>query len=127
MHTSEQRPVGSDSPETRHATGESPQADRPDGSRATAGRRLWMASARLVGCVARFALYLRISQRSPRNSDEANIALQGLDLIHGHLLLHGWILSDAAFYTLEIPLYGLTGLLFGVRDLTLNVAAALWY
>jgi hypothetical protein len=80
-----------------------------------------------VGCSALFAIYLRISLSSPTNSDEASIALQGWDLIHGHLLLHGWILSDAAFYTLEMPLYGLSELLFGVHDIALNVAATVWY
>jgi hypothetical protein len=102
-------------------------AGRFGGSRTSGSRRLWVAAAWVAGCVALYAFYFRIALSSPINSDEANIALQGWDLVHGHFLLHGWILSDAAFNTLEMPLYGLSELVFGVHQVALEAAAALWF
>ena len=44
--------------------------------------------------------YLRISFTGHVSSDGANSALQAWDMLHGHLLLHGWIIGDATYYTL---------------------------
>jgi hypothetical protein len=74
-----------------------------------------------------FALFLRISLSSPTNSDSANIALQAWDLLHGHVLLHGWILSDASFYTFDQPVIAFSELLFGLDNLASHVASALCY
>ena len=61
------------------------------------------------------------------NSDGANNALQAWDMLHGHLLLHGWIIGDATFYTFELPLYAITEFFFGLPALTFHLAAALTY
>ena len=81
-----------------------------------------------IGCgIALFALLLRISLSRGMNSDGANNALQGWDIIHGNFLLHGWIMGDATYYTLELPLYAITEALFGLHILTCHVVSALTY
>jgi len=61
------------------------------------------------------------------DSDGANNALQGWDLLHGHLLLHGWILGDATYYSFELPLYAITEAVIGLSSLTGHVVSALTY
>jgi hypothetical protein len=61
------------------------------------------------------------------NSDGANNALQGWDMLHGNPLLHGWIIGDATYYTLELPLYVITEALLGLHDVTTHVVSALTY
>jgi hypothetical protein len=92
-----------------------------------AARRWWAAAAWAGGGVALFAVALRISLSSRVNSDGANNALQAWDMLHGHLLLHGWLIGDAAFYFLELPLNAVTELLFGLGSLAFHVASALTY
>ncbi len=81
----------------------------------------------IVGCVALFVLYLRISFTGHVTSDAANNALQAWDMLHGHLLLHGWIIGDATYYTFDLPVLALTEIFFGLSDLTSHVASALTY
>src|SRR5579859_5243607 len=80
----------------------------------------------LAGAVL-FAAYLRLSQTSQLNSDSANILLMASDLLHGHLLLHGWYMSDVSFYPTEIPQYALLESFLGVKMQTAHVAAAMTY
>ena len=88
-------------------------------------RRFGIAALYLAIAVALFATYLRISDTFPMVSDGANNALQGWDLLHGHLLLHGWIIGDATYYTLELPLFALTEAVTGLNSSTTHVVAAL--
>ena len=81
----------------------------------------------IAGCIALFACYLRISFTGHVSSDGANNALQAWDMLHGHLLLHGWVIGDATYYTLELPLLALTEIFFGLQALTSHVASALSY
>ena len=81
----------------------------------------------IIGCMALFAFYLRISLTAAVNSDGANNALQAWDMLHGHLLLHGWIIGDATYYTLDLPVLAVTEIFFGLCDLTSHVASALTY
>ena len=74
-----------------------------------------------------FAVYLRLSETYPLNSDSANILLMGWDLLHGHLLLHGWYMSDVSFYPTELPQYALLVGLLGLHMQTAHVAAAMTY
>ena len=37
--------------------------------------------------------------------DAASIALQAKDMLHGNVLLHGWLAGDVTFYTFELPLF----------------------
>jgi hypothetical protein len=90
-------------------------------------RRQWIAAAWIGGGLALFALFLRISLSSPVNSDGANNALQAWDMLHGHLLLHGWVSGDASVYTFELPLLAITESLFGLTTITCHIASALTY
>ena len=90
-------------------------------------RRLLGATPWIVGCMALFAFYLRISFTGHVSSDGANSALQAWDILHGHLLLHGWIIGDATYYTFDLPVLALTELFSGLSNLTSHVASALTY
>jgi hypothetical protein len=90
-------------------------------------RRVKAASAYLVAGLALFLVYLRLSMTTGLNSDSANILLEGWDLLHGHLLLHGWFASDVSFYSTEIPQYALLTGIFGLHALTAHIAAAMTY
>jgi hypothetical protein len=96
------------------------------GTRPAARRWLALAAWTAVGLVL-FAFFLRISLGERVNSDGANSALQGWDLVHGHLMLHGWILGDATFYAFELPLNGIVQLLFGMGNLAVHIGSALTY
>jgi hypothetical protein len=127
MHAGERRSAFADPAVTRQPRGESGQLENSDGAPAVTSRRLPAVLAWIAGCVALFVFFLRISLSSPTNSDSANIALQAWDLLHGHVLLHGWILSDASFYTFDQPVIAFSELLFGLDNLASHVASALCY
>ena len=74
-----------------------------------------------------FAASLRLSQTNATNSDGASQALQGWDMLHGNLLLHGWITGDVTYYTTEVPEYMLVELAHGLNADAVHVAAALTY
>jgi len=104
-----------------------PRVGQEGPARPTPVRRWWAAAA-WIGCgAALFAFLLRISLSRAMNSDGANNALQGWDILHGNVLLHGWIIGDATYYTLELPLYVMTEALFGLHILTCHVVSALTY
>jgi hypothetical protein len=92
-----------------------------------APHRGWIAAAWTGGALALFAFLVRISLGSPTIADGANPALQAWDLLHGQLLLHGWIIADANYYPLELPLYAVSELLAGFGELAGHVGAALTY
>ncbi len=83
--------------------------------------------AGIGGGIALFAYFLRISLSHWMNSDGANNALQGWDMLHGNPLLHGWIIGDATYYTLELPLYVISEALLGLHAVTTHVVSALTY
>ncbi len=88
----------------------------------------WPAvAAYLLAGVVLFLVYLRLSETYQVNSDSANILLMGSDLLHGHLLLHGWYMSDVSFYPTELPQYALLESFLGVHMQTAHVAAAMTY
>ncbi len=99
------------------------QRESPPGAR----DRWGPLSAYLLAGAALFVAYLRLSETSPLNSDSANILLMASDLLHGHLLLHGWYMSDVSFYPTEIPQYALLESFLGVKMQTAHVAAAMTY
>ena len=97
------------------------QATRPAEQR-------WLAVAAWVGfSLVLGALYLRISRSSSVDSDGANTSLQAWDLLHGHLLLHGWDIGDANFYFLEQPVNALTEAIFGLGNFAAHAGSALTY
>ncbi len=86
-----------------------------------------MVAAWVAGGLVLLAFFLRISFGERVDSDGANSALQGWDLVHGHLMLHGWLLSDATFYAFELPLNGIVELLSGVGSRAVHIGSALTY
>jgi hypothetical protein len=48
-------------------------------------------------------------------------------MLHGNLLLHGWLLSDVSFYTTELPQYMLIEAVRGLGPGVINLAAAMTY
>jgi hypothetical protein len=95
--------------------------------RVVVARRWWIAAGWVAAGLALLALYLRISLSYPADSDGANSALQGWDMLHGNLLLHGWILGDATYYTFELPLYAITEVFSGLHSATIHLVSALTY
>jgi hypothetical protein len=127
MRSSERHPVG---PGLADGLGASPgrPAGQEDRGRPPAAARRWRAAVAWAGGgLALFAFFLRISLGSVVDSDGANNALQAWDMLHGHVLLHGWVLSDATFYAFELPLNAITELWFGLGNLAVHAASALTY
>ena len=137
MHPGEEHPLGADAVGTR-ATAPSPElvegrpgeADRAEhreqpARRAT--RRPVMALAWTAGGAGLFVLFLRVSLTMRVSSDAANNALQAWDLAHGHLLLHGWLIGDATYWTFDLPLIALVEVVFGLHTISVHVALALIY
>jgi hypothetical protein len=92
-----------------------------------AGHAWWAAAAWIGGAIALFAVFLRISNSFPMDSDAANNALQAWDILHGNVLLHGWIIGDATYYTFELPLNVLVESLFGLHAIVPHIVSALVY
>jgi hypothetical protein len=109
----------------------SARSGAPAGGEGTGARgpaRRWLVVAAWVaGSLVLFGMLLRISLSSDVNSDGANNALQGWDLLHGHLLLHGWQIGDANFYFFELPLNAITAAVLGLGTLSAHAASALAY
>jgi hypothetical protein len=90
-------------------------------------RRWWVTAAWITGGLALLAVLFRISLSYPQDSDGANSGLQAWDMLHGNLLLHGYIVGDATYYTSELPLYAITEFFFGLHSLTIHLGATLTY
>jgi hypothetical protein len=89
-------------------------------------RVLWTAGL-AAAAVLLYWCYWRLSLTAGVNSDAAGQVLQGWEMLHGNVLLRGWILSDVSFYTFEVPLDGLTAVISGYGANTVHVAAAIVY
>lgn len=85
------------------------------------------AVAYAITFAAFFSLCLLETRTVVVTSDASNNALQGWDMLHGHLLLHGWIIGDATYYGYELPLYAITEALFGLTPFAAHVEAATSY
>jgi hypothetical protein len=118
--------TGAKTQSTARAAASSAGSAEPE--RRSGGRRRWAAitTCLLAGLVL-FVVYLRLSETYQLNSDSANILLMGSDLLHGHLLLHGWYMSDVSFYLTELPQYALLEGILGLHMQTAHVAAAMTY
>ena len=105
-----------------------PAARERDEADARGVARRWLpAAAWVAGGLALFWLLLRISLSGRIDSDGANNTLQAWDLLHGHLLLHGWDIGDATFYFFELPLNAITAAVFGLGNFAAHAASALTY
>ena len=103
-----------------------PPQGRPD--RPSPGaRRSGRAAVVVLAAAVLFVCYWRQSLTQPISSDGAANALQAWDMLHGNLLLHGWLLSDVSFYTTELPQYMLIEAIRGLGPGVVNLAAAMTY
>ena len=90
--------------------------------------RPWaITAAWVLGVIAAFACYLQLARTRAVNSDGASQALQAWDMLHGNLLMHGWLLGDVSFYTTELPQYMLVEFIRGLNSGVVHVAAAMTY
>jgi hypothetical protein len=80
-----------------------------------------------VGILLLGLAYLAQARTIATISEGASQALQGWDMLHGNLLLHGWSLSDVSFWTTELPEYALVEFLRGLNANTVPLAAAISY
>ena len=101
-----------------------PDRPSPGARRSGSGFR---AAAVVLAAAVLFACYWRQSLTQPISSDGAANALQAWDMLHGNLLLHGWLLSDVSFYTTELPQYMLIEAIRGLGPGVVNLAAAMTY
>jgi hypothetical protein len=108
------------------ATVETVTASAPSRARKARRKRLFPA-AWLAGGVLLFVCYLRLADTWHINSDGGANELQAWDMLHGNLLLHGWVVSDVSFYTTELPQYALLELVFGITPKVVHLAAAMTY
>src|SRR5260370_25515476 len=104
-----------------------PSPAGPGGLRALNLHSLAVTAVWVLGAIAAFACYLRLSRTRAVNSDGASQALQAWDMLHGNLLLRGWSLGDVSYYTTELPQYMLVELARGLSQDVVHVAAAMTY
>jgi hypothetical protein len=55
------------------------------------------------------------------------MVLQGWDMMHGNVLLHGWFVADVSFSTFEIPIDGLVAVVHGLGPDVAHITAAIVY
>lgn len=106
-----------------------PAGDRASGEQP--GRPVWprlaWAGALVVAALALFWCYLRQSQTNAVNADGAGIVLAGWDMVHGNVLLSGWLLADVSFATFEAPIGGLVAAAHGLNSDAVHISAAIIY
>jgi hypothetical protein len=113
-----------DAPDVAAADGEQPPGPR---RQSAARARLIWAGALIVAAVVLFWCYLLQSRTTAVNSDAASQVLQGWDMMHGNVLLHGWFVSDVSFYTFEVPIDGLVAVAGGLGPDAAHIGAAIVY
>jgi hypothetical protein len=96
-----------------------------------AGRR-WRArlawpGSMVAAAVALYVCYLFVSNTYPVASDGASNALQAWDMLHGNVLLSGWLLGHVSFYTTELPEYVIVEAIRGLNADVLHISAAITY
>jgi hypothetical protein len=106
---------------------EAPGTAGASGFRALRPRPWAVTAAWVLGVIAVFTANLQLARTRAVNSDGASQALQAWDMLHGNLLLHGWLLGDVSYYTTELPQYMLVEFLRGLNQDVVHVAAAMTY
>src|SRR5579872_4251124 len=99
----------------------------PPARRRRRARPGWWAGGTVLAATALLLCYLRIAGTTPVIADGAGNALQGWDMLHGNVLLHGWWVTDVSFWTTELPQYALASAVAGLRPEVVHVCAAVTY
>ena len=116
-----------DTPDVAAADGGQPPGALGPRPQSAARARLIWAGGLIVAAVALSWCYLLQSRTTAVNSDAASQVLQGWDMMHGNILLHGWFVSDVSFYTFEVPVDGLVAVTRGLGPDTAHISAAIIY
>ena len=87
----------------------------------------WWTGGTVLAAAALMFCYLRIAGTTRVIADGAGNALQGWDMLHGNVLLHGWWVTDVSFWTTELPQYALASAVAGLRPEVVHVCAAVTY
>jgi len=103
-----------------------PAGESPGRWRAGRASLAW-AGALAVAALVLFWCYLRESQSQAVNADGAGMVLQGWEMVHGNVLLSGWLLADVTFYTFEVPIDGLVAAVHGLNSDDVHITAAIVY
>jgi len=108
-----------------------PAAGRGPG-RLASGRRRWRwrlawPASLVAAAVGLDICYLFVSNTYPVASDGASNALQAWDMLHGNVLLSGWLLGHVSFYTTELPEYVIVEAIRGLNADVLHISAAITY
>lgn len=90
-------------------------------------RRFLRPALIVVLGVALFVVLFQLAGFHPLSSDGANNALQGWDMLHGQILLPGWIIGDATYYTLELPLLAVVEGVMGLSPHVVEVGVSLTF
>src|SRR6185437_12726851 len=99
-----------------------------DGTSRSWLRSRWVQPCAFTGLgVLLFFAYLAQASELPIFADGSSQALQAWDMLHGNVLLHGWVLSDVSFYTTELPQYMLIEVVRGLNPDVVHIAAAMTY
>jgi len=133
MQASERRSVGRGAADvgTAPLSGESKAWETPPDKPGSSGgvrpraRRAWEALAWAAGAAGLFLVLLRVSMTVAPPADAASISLQAHDLLHGNVLLHGWLAGDVTFYTFELPVFALAEVFLGLHVAAVHAAMAL--
>ncbi len=100
---------------------------RPDPGGSPAPRRAAWAAGIVAAVAVLFFCYYRQSWTAMVGSDAGSIALQASDMLHGHVMLHGWTMSDVSFWSTELPQYVLLEALFGLGPGVIHIGGAMTY
>jgi hypothetical protein len=82
------------------------------------------AGAALVFAGLVLLLYAISAHEQAGDSDRANVILEGLAMGNGHVLLHGWTLTFASYWSSDAPFYSVAIALFGLRPGLLYIGPA---
>lgn len=132
MQASERRSAGRGAADvgTAPLSGESKAWETPPDKPGSSGgarpraRRAWEALAWAAGAAGLLLVLLRVSMTVSPPADAASIALEAQDMLHGNVLLHGWLTGDVTFYTFEMPLFALAEAFLGASVAAVHAAMA---
>ena len=93
---------------------------------ARARRAAWTAAI-VAGILTLFWLYWLQARDEGVGSDAASNVLQGAAMLHGNLLLHGWVMTDVSFYCTELVQYALLQTVMAMSPGVVFVAGAMTY
>lgn len=88
-------------------------------------RRVGAAVAVVVGIVVGVVFLTGVARHTRYgSSDNANALLAGAEMFRGNPLLSGWELPANSYWLIDLPVFGLASIVFGVREILLHAVPA---